>query len=706
MTKLEQPDNLTIRAAEFQAPTGIQQTSSFELTRWHWILFAVALFCLLFIAFITFARSIQINAVTPSLTNSKLMLSQSADIELESKIKLPIGNRVLVLPGTHQVVARAPGFQAAAQEISVGAGRHQLFELLLLPLPGQLAITLNPAVSAKLQLDGKFIATLPGEIENIPAGQHEISIDAPLYRAATKSIVVQGKGLTESLQIDLVPAWGNLSIDSLPQTASVLIDGEAVGRTPLQIKVEEGSHSLTIEADKFKPFSQEFTMITGQDLQVPTITLTPADGVLEVQSDPPRAAVILNGEYQGTSPISLRLKPDQDQRLQIYKAGYRLQGQQISLAPDQRETRKFSLQQDVSQVRFSIVPPDAELIVDGVSRGRGSQTLKLNTLPHAVIVRKTGYVSYQNRIIPTKSGTQVVSVRLLTKAQDFWAKVPDRYTTAAGQSMKLFKNPGEVKLGSSRRETGRRSNEVEYTARLKKHFYVSLQEVSNKQFRLFSPNHNSGNYKRKSLDSGRHPVANVSWQQAALYCNWLSAREKLQPFYQTKSGFVSGNNAGANGYRLLTEVEWSWLARNNGGQLLTYPWGNSPQIKNTKAVGNFADINAVEFIAFTLADYDDGYKASSPVGRFPANHSGLFDMEGNVSEWVNDWYSSNSQYAAGDQPVLVDPLGPAEGEFHVIRGASWARGHLPQLRLAYRDFGAKGKHDVGFRIARYVGEPD
>ena len=77
-------------------------------------------------------------------------------------------------------------------------------------------------------------------------------------------------------------------------------------------------------------------------------------------------------------------------------------------------------------------------------------------------------------------------------------------------------------------------------------------------------------------------------------------------------------------------------------------------------------------------------------------------MGGNVAEWVHDWYSSNSQFASNESGLQTDPLGPDEGEFHVIRGASWARGHLPQLRLAYRDYGAKGSHDVGFRIARYV----
>lgn len=705
MTKLDQLNNTVIVEEEFQAPTGAVEAPSFKLTRVHFLLMGLAALCLLFILFITLARSIQITTVTANITKPEQLLLQPAEVELNSWLKLPLGNRVLVLPGSLQVTANAEGFTELQQTLQVGSGRHQQFELIMVPLPGQLDITLSPGVEASLSLDGEPFADLPGLVENVPAGQHEIVIDAPLYRSATRSIVVQGKGQTELLEITLDPAWGEVTLGSTPEAAKVLIDGDEVGTTPITIKVEEGTHTLDVQADKFKPYSQEFTIFAQQELQVPNIELIPADGILEVATQPAQAAVILNGEYRGVSPITLRVKPDQPQRLQLYRAGYRLLDRQMSLAPAQRQMEQIQLQQDVAAVRFSVSPSDAVIYIDGVRRGTGSQTINLNTLPHRISVRKPGYVSYENEIIPTKSSTQVVSARLLTKAEHFWANVPDNYRTAAGQQMKLFRTPGKVQLGSSRRETGRRSNETQYTAELTKHFYVSLNEITNKQFRAFMPSHNSGNYKRKSLDSAKHPVVNVSWQQAALYCNWLSKREKLTPFYQTKSGYVSGHNPDANGYRLLTEVEWAWLARNDGDEVLTYPWKDLASLLSPKPLGNFADVSSVELIAFTLAEYNDGYVASSPVGKFPANHRGLYDMNGNVAEWTNDWYSANSDYA-NNPPKLVDPLGPEEGEFHVIRGASWARGHLPQLRLAYRDFGAKGSHDVGFRIARYVGQPD
>lgn len=721
MSKIEQLDNALIDAVDFQAPNtdaSANTAGSLRLTRGHWALIAVAILCLIFIAFITIARSVQITTVTPDLNNPEILLPQEADVEIANWIKLPIGNRVLVLPGAMNVSAKADGFLSVDSRIDIDSDRHQQHQLVLTRLPGKLDIQLSNKLSgdviqpeflrATLQIDGLAANGLPGLIEGVAAGQRDITFDAPLYRAVSKRITVQGKGQTQTVELSLEPAWAEYTFTTQPSGATINVDGETLGQTPLTVKLEEGTRQLAISAQAYKTYEQEVTVVAQQDLSIPEISLIPADGTIEVQTQPENAAIILNGEYRGIAPLSLTVAPNQSQRLQIYKAGFRLHEKDFSLKPDQVQSENVALEQDRVAVTFSVSPKDAQIYIDGVKRGQGNQKINLTTLPHKISVRKAGYVPYNIDLIPTRGSTQIVRAKLLTKEQQFWAQLPDKYTNRLGHQMVLFKSPGTVKLGSSRREDGRRANEIAYTTQLNRHFYVSRHETTNKQYRAFKQQHSSGNYKRKSLDSGKQPVVNVSWQQAALYCNWLSKQEKLQPFYQTKSGFVSGNNKNANGYRLLTEVEWAWLARNKDAQLLTYPWGNTASsINNKTAIGNFADQNAEPLVSFTLPEYNDGYSAASPVGKFPANHRGIFDLGGNVSEWVNDWYSAKGNLAGkgSDYQVPADPLGPSEGEFHVVRGASWAKGHPPQLRLAYRDFGAKGKYDIGFRIARYVSPP-
>jgi hypothetical protein len=282
-----------------------------------------------------------------------------------------------------------------------------------------------------------------------------------------------------------------------------LIDGVEVGKTPLSAKVEEGTRNLRIEAPLYKPFEQEIGVVVGENLRVPEIQLIPADGVLEVTSQPVGAAVILDKRFLGTTPVKLTVAPHKLQRLQVYKAGYQLSDAEVNLAPEEVLNKNIALRQDLIPVQVSVSPDDAQVYVDGQMVGRGSRSLSLNTLPHTISVRKPGYVTQSSQLIPTRGSKQVVSVSLLTEEQHYWAQIPNTYVTKHGHTMKLFKTLGRVKMGSSRREDGRRANESVFEATLSKPFYVALHETTNKQFRAFKKSHSAGNYKQKSLDANK-----------------------------------------------------------------------------------------------------------------------------------------------------------------------------------------------------------
>jgi formylglycine-generating enzyme required for sulfatase activity len=176
----------------------------------------------------------------------------------------------------------------------------------------------------------------------------------------------------------------------------------------------------------------------------------------------------------------------------------------------------------------------------------------------------------------------------------------------------------------------------------------------------------------------RHPVINVSHNDALAFCGWLSKRE-------------------GRTYRLPTEAEWEYAA-GNGGAHTKYSWGRS---SGQGVSGNVADETGAKINNWTRSDanifmgYTDGFGTTAPVGQFSVNTFGLFDMTGNVWEWCGDWYGQDYYASSG----ATNPTGPSTGSYRVLRGGSW--NDSPQFsRVAYRNSPAPSYRAsiVGFRV--------
>jgi formylglycine-generating enzyme required for sulfatase activity len=157
-----------------------------------------------------------------------------------------------------------------------------------------------------------------------------------------------------------------------------------------------------------------------------------------------------------------------------------------------------------------------------------------------------------------------------------------------------------------------------------------------------------------------HPIVNVTWNEASAYCEWA-------------------------GGRLPSEAEWEYAARGGLADLL-YPWGNSINHENANYGG--------EKVGEGLSLGRDKWEFTAPGGSFQANGYALYDMAGNVMEWVKDWYAD--KYYSDTTPV--DPRGPVTGPARIFRGGAWSS-PARLLRASWRYAGEPGVKEkyIGFR---------
>jgi formylglycine-generating enzyme required for sulfatase activity len=623
---------------------------------------------------------------------------QAEVIEIEGGIYVfELGGRYLLRPGEYRVHMEREGYHDLDETLIVGREPNQSFEFALRKLPGVLRLSTDPAADVAVKIDGESVGLTPLDPVTLEPGAHRITLGAERFAPYEIAIEIEGGGVEQSVEASLDPLWAEIAIDSEPAGAEVIIDGETIGVTPMTAEILEGIRELQLSLPGYKSYNEEIEVVRSQSRTLETIYLRQADGLVSLRSSPAGASIMVNGSYRGQTPSELELAPGKSYRVELSKAGFQKVTRAIKVESGASQQINVSLVPFVGEINIVVDPPDAEVLVN--ERVQTERRLTLPAVPQQIEVRKPGFAPYRITVTPRPGFPQEIAARLKTEAQARADARPRRIRTAGGQELILVSS-GRLSMGSSRREQGRRSNESLRQVELVRPFYFGLQEVTNAQFREFAAQHNSGSFEGVDLNRPDHPVANVTWQQAAAYCNWLSNRDGLPAAYIERGGVLVAAEPMNNGYRLPTEAEWAWAGRHVAGRASgRFPWGDDWPPPPRPKTGNYADETARRLFNDFIEGYNDGFAGSAPVGSFSASPIGLFDMGGNVAEWIHDLYTT---YPAAGAKLERDPMGPLDGKFHVIRGSSWQHSTISELRWAYRDYGEEARPDVGFRLARYA----
>jgi serine/threonine protein kinase/formylglycine-generating enzyme required for sulfatase activity/regulation of enolase protein 1 (concanavalin A-like superfamily) len=416
---------------------------------------------------------------------------------------------------------------------------------------------------------------------------------------------------------------------------------------------------------------------------------TPKGTVRVEINDPGIQAAIDKDDFniKGADKHDIRLKPGDH-------------GLRVKLGDLEFETDKFVLKKgDTVTLKIDLLPGKVQVVQDGKVIGEKRRP----SVPDA------GEASLEKSTADAFLAKAPFDARQAQAYQEAWAKrlgVPVEITNSVGMTMRLIP-PGEFEMGTPHEalkpfldpsiagklidwEVSQLNAEgVPHLVRLTRPYYMGVHEVTRRQFRKFVTAQNyqtevernglggyayfEGQWVRRKVHTWAapggwvagedEPVVHITPQDAQEFCDWLSR--------------VEGRKCA-----LPTEAQWEFACR--AGTTGFYQGGDEKSLAE---------------IAWTRGNSNGG---AHSVGVKKPNAFGLFDMLGNAWETCADWYSPG----ATTSELRIDPVGPATGEFHVIRGGSWYRPGPPYARSAFRGkTPPAGVSDagMGFRVA-VVGE--
>ncbi|MEO6739283.1 MAG: bifunctional serine/threonine-protein kinase/formylglycine-generating enzyme family protein [Chthoniobacteraceae bacterium] len=514
---------------------------------------------------------------------------------------------------------------------------------------------------------------------------------------------------------------GSALVETEPAGAIVILEGRML-RSPAHFAaIKSGMHSARVMLPGYDPIDVPLKIAAGTEAKLPPVFLRRSVGSVRVESDP--AGCDFEIRSGAESVKSGRTPADSgDLPTGPYEIVMRHEGgeKRAPFEVKSGESTPVSVRFGSGKFLVSSSPQGAEIFADGKSAGIAPCEIALSEGEHRLSARYPGWPA-QERTVNAEPGPAAG----IAFAFPFGSA---KITSAPAGATVFFNGreigvtpqfigdlePGERKF--SLRLAGYRNAEVTAMVEAGKQAFVGARferrpvpsrgepwenslgmkfvpvgdvlvcvwPTRVKDFQTFCETTGRARLQVDFPQDEMHPIVRVNWEDSHAFCQWLTEREvKAERLDDSQS------------YRLPSDAEWSLAAgiateigatpEERDGRVRDFAWGKMwPPLPRA---GNFAD-TSVKRPPF-IAGYSDGFPQTSPVGSFPANKAGLFDMTGNVWQWVADSYHG----------------GPQRKDWGVLRGGSWGTSKQEELRLGYRDVVDRSERDVifGFRCVLVPG---
>ena len=511
---------------------------------------------------------------------------------------------------------------------------------------GSLRVEAN-AERAQVRLDGLPRGETPLTLDPVLAGRYRLLVEHRFHPPAASEVEIR-RGERLLVPVELAPAYGGLLVATNPVGASVTLNGERLeGLTPVALdSLRSGRYEVVLEMFGRETVAQTIEVLPGERRELIVELNRVAMSELRVRTAPASARVRL---VDGPLPYSPGVRlPVGVYRIEVAADGYRTKSRSHRLHKGVNLV-DVTLDRLLGVLDLQVTPSDSQVVVRTGS-GRFKPLHRGVTLPTGPVELRIRKVGYRTELLQFRLSEAGRTVRVVLKR--YQVSGGERLQDAlagGGMAPRLVVVPaGKANIGAADGD-GMRALPAQEVL-IDEPFAVAINEVSLGDYRRYAEAMNLSLPTAKGMDSGRHPVVNVSWREAVGYADWLSR----------ETGKL---------YRLPDEREWAYVASR---------WA-SPAAPCQR--GNIADRSLGQvFRQWQVIDCDDGFVRSAPIGSFQANALGVHDLFGNVAEWVND-------------------CGPSGCGSHIARGSAWDSAG-DELKPAFRESYDRPSDTRGFRVVR------
>lgn len=573
---------------------------------------------------------------------------------------------------------------------------------------GNLVVTSEPE-GAKVTIQGREPLVTPAEIKELPVGELQVRVEMNGFQPVVQTVDVVEHETIMMPKIALQKSLGSLELVSEPVGAEFKVIKPAVddkpgdigqlveiGTTPAKVEgLEAGDYQVVMSSDGFPDFSRKIRVEHNRRAAVSAVF---ARGGINVVSDPVGAEVwasIDRGAWQqrGITPLTLSGLPPGRHQIEVRYQGWTPIRRTVEVKGN--ITRELEFAWERAMVSFSSDPAGAEVYLDGKRIGNGLQKTPFqHEMPEGdyqfearinglQTVSKSVYIDgdegsnpvdfpFEYGSVSIKSdppGATVVANGIPVGRTPLNRSVvaPGQYAyTISKENYKTANLSGIVEPGGQLSFDTKLISDAptvinrNFTNGLGQQMiwfdslggWVADTETTQEVYERITRENPS------DIKDPKHPVDSVSWYDASKFCTSLTIFER-----------ALGNVPEGYQYRLPFDSEWSEFA------------------------GKTSLTNAITS-AYTR------YRSSRPVGSVAPNNYGLYDVRGNLTEWVQDWYSRQILSRAEKDGARVRPEWVGTDR-KVLRGGSWLRSTQTDLEVGYRR-GAppsqENANDVGFRV--------